>query len=177
MGIVHHGIPRGRALQIKEERGLRYFVETGTHIGNTALWATGHFEGVYTIEVDAGFYKIAAERLAPTNAKIYHGSSADFLGAILDQLDGPALIWLDAHWSSDLHYARPEVVCPVLQEILRIKSESHQHFVMIDDARLFNGKNGWPMDSEIVALFDDDWITDIRDDVIECRRLEYVRSR
>lgn len=167
MGIVHRGIPRRRALELKAEYNLRYFVETGSLVGNTAAWAGQHFQTVQSIEVDKLYFLQSRDRCAGMkNVVFYNGDSAVYLSAILESLPGPALIWLDAHWSPDLRGDRPETVCPVLEEVKQITEDGRDHVVLIDDARLF-GSDGWPTIRQIASVFGKHWFYRVREDVIE----------
>ena len=146
MGETYRGIPPKLALRLKEQYDLRFFVETGTLVGNTAKWASEHFEQVYTIECSYKFYIIARNKIgAIPNVKLFHGFSQHFLDGVLPSLTGPALIWLDAHWSPDLQYACfDQVICPVLEEIDVISEASQDHVILVDDFRLFGKEPGWP---------------------------------
>ena len=61
MGIVTHGIPKQKVL----DRFGHYnvLVETGTHVGQTALWASEWFKTVYTIESVEYYYNVAVNKL------------------------------------------------------------------------------------------------------------------
>lgn len=139
-----HGIPQDMALKLRNKFNLRYFVETGTLAGATAIWASPHFDRVITIELDPEQRKRAmvnaAARCWRDNIEFILGDSRDKLLPALAGLDAPALIWLDAHWGPDLGYKRPEAgECPILAELAQIKNCKFRHVVLIDDARLFTG--------------------------------------
>ena len=146
MGIVFHGIPPELALRLKKEYNLDVFIETGSLVGNTAKWAAEHFEGVYTIEIAYKFYirtKVAVESCP--NVQVIYGYSVDVLGGLLPNLETPALIWLDAHWSSDLGYRQSsETLCPVRKELRESKKYDVGHVILIDDVRFFGVESGWP---------------------------------
>jgi hypothetical protein len=166
MGLIHRGIPAEYALSIAKEQGLEYFVETGTHIGRTAVWAAKHFEYVLTIEYDKS-------RCRENRAKYGHirninflmGDSRILLKSTLLAMPGPAMIWLDAHWSRDLGYTRPEAgECPIMEEIAAIKQVQREHVILIDDARFFVGRppkphkeNQWPTYKEIADALHPLW--------------------
>lgn len=126
-------------LRLRDERGLKYFVETGTLHGKTAAWAARHFRQVYTIEISKKHYD-RAKRLRPKgNIHFVLGDSGEELSKVLRKLDSPALVWLDAHWSPDLKYARPSKVgeCPLLNELEALNADGRPHVILIDDAHLF----------------------------------------
>lgn len=146
MGIVFNGIPPDLALRLKEEYSLEYFIETGTLVGNTAKWASSHFEQVYTAEIAYKYFIRAKMNLLDLdNVQLIYGYSADVLGGLLPTLNKPALIWLDAHWSSDLGYNKsPDTMCPVMKELKQIEKHDNGHVILIDDVRLFGVEDGWP---------------------------------
>ncbi len=128
------------ALALKEKHGLRYFVETGTWKGTTTLWAAQHFEKVWTIEADKGYYERAIGCLSGVgNIIMVLGDSSSQLAQILRGIDEPALLWLDAHWCRASEHERHAgyTQCPLLAELLAVKLRGIKHIVMIDDARLF----------------------------------------
>lgn len=119
------------------------FIETGTHIGNTTKNASDiGFEKVYTIELSEHFYKEALKRFAH-NEKIVciFGDSTEKLKEILNDLDVPAVFWLDGHWSMG-NTAKGEKAVPVFEELEAIKNHHiKNHVILIDDLRLMGDVN------------------------------------
>ncbi|MCK4816953.1 hypothetical protein KA005_14385 [bacterium] len=146
MGVVYSGIPPNLALLMAQKYELRVFIETGSLVGNTAKWASPHFDAVYTIEIAYKYYIRAGMNLESfSNVQVIYGYSKDVLAGLLPQLTVPALIWLDAHWSSDLGYPRsPDTLCPVMSELKVIAKSKLRHVILIDDVRLFGVEAGWP---------------------------------
>jgi hypothetical protein len=170
MGIVFRGIPQKLALELKQKHDLVYFVETGTLLGKSAAWASLNFKQVFTIEINRDFYKRVREIYGNNGLKgnvvFMLGKSQDLLAGVLGQFDKPGLVWLDAHWSRDLGYGRPEIVCPVLAELEAVRmAHQSKNVVMIDDARLF-GMDGWPTVDEIMSSLGDRWVWWLQDDVL-----------
>lgn len=166
MGSVHKGIPEKFALKIMTNRSLQYFVETGTYMGRTTAWAAKNFGLVHTIDLSQDFINKAKANCAGfSNVRFYTGNSGDILHDVLRAVPEPALIWLDAHWSRDLGYGRPELgECPVLEEIAAIVKDGRPHVVLIDDARYFvkpppkpHRKNDWPGVIKISETFGVQW--------------------
>lgn len=78
-------------------------VETGTHMGWTTMWFAENFPTtkIYTVEVDADFYKRSGENLQQYGDRIVraHDHSPNFLEKHLAEFrEGLTLFWLDAHW-------------------------------------------------------------------------------
>lgn len=160
-------------LKLRDAFDLRFFVETGTLHGKTAAWAAGHFEKVYTIEISKRHYERAKKRYRRDNVRFIFGDSALVLPIVLEALNGPALCWLDAHWSPDLKVPHPPGgECPVLMEITALNADGRDHVILIDDARYFlespsrgHRASDWPNFEELRELLGDREIR-IKNDVI-----------
>ena len=101
MGIVHRGIPIHLALKLQSLFGIRYFVETGTYLGNTAAWASKYFERVYTIEASEDLWQQTSQRYKNVeNIGFLQGNSAHVEGIMIRLMVQHFLV--DAHWSGDV---------------------------------------------------------------------------
>ncbi|MBI1245738.1 MAG: hypothetical protein GC202_12085 [Alphaproteobacteria bacterium] len=128
------------ALLVRDKLELRLFVETGTFKGDTAEWASGQFEKVWTVEADDALFNSTRERLKGSpNIVCVKGDSRAGLREIVPQLDKPALFWLDAHWcgADQTDTAGAEDQCPLIDEIAIVNSSPYEHVVLVDDARYF----------------------------------------
>lgn len=131
--------------EVARANGARVLVETGTNFGNTLAACLGSFDAIFSIELSPELYELAVTRFARfREVQLRHGDSARELPGVLSELMQPALFWLDAHYSGE-GTARGEVDSPVLTELESIARHSTQgHIVLVDDARLFTGANGYP---------------------------------
>lgn len=175
MGISRMGPPEGFILQIKRVLGANCFIETGTFRGNTAKWASKHFDNVITIENSREIYKETTERLSDIrNIDFRFGHTIEQLGVIVPTLDSAGIFWLDAHWCGGASYGEQDE-CPIIGEIQIINSSDYSHCILIDDARLFmepppkpHNINSWPDITALLEVLNDKngrYII-IRDDVI-----------
>lgn len=131
------GPPEALILALRDRMGLGDFVETGTFRGDTAAWAGGHFRRVVTIELSPDYHAAAVARFRDRKGiEALQGDSTTRIREVVATLDGPALFWLDAHWSG-LDTAGREAECPLLAEVATINASPRGHVVMVDDARLF----------------------------------------
>src|SRR5882724_7917824 len=138
MGNIRMGPPDTLIAALQARLGFGDFVETGTYRGNTAAWAAGQFTRVTTIELSPAFHAAAQERFrGQPGVRLLRGESSAVLREIVPTLTGPALFWLDAHWSG-LDTVGREAECPLLAEIAVINAASPVHTVLVDDARLFS---------------------------------------
>jgi hypothetical protein len=151
MGFIHPGVPQELVLRLAKEFGVGTFVETGTHKGNTSAWASSHFSRVVTIEGSELWYERTKPRLeALGNVSMFPGHSREVLPKVVEALSGPAIFWLDAHWSGR-QTAGADEQCPLLDEIAAVNRAAQDTFILIDDARLFlappeppHDVNQWP---------------------------------
>ena len=175
MGTVHPGIPKKIALGLATKFAISNFVETGTHLGSTALWAARNFKNCWTIEANDTLFARTSLKLSAKGIQAIHGNSIHSLQSMIHSLQAPALFWLDAHYSGD-GTAGVENECPVIEEIKIIDSSTHQHFILIDDARMFlkpppepHNPDHWPtIDSVKRVLVEkhNDASVDVYDDVV-----------
>lgn len=163
MGMIRPGPPTDLILKFRDWYKLENFVETGTYKGKTAAWAADHFSQVITIELLEEFYQQVANTYQDrTNIKFFHGHSVNALQQIVPELTGSSLFWLDAHWSAGNTGGR-ENECPLLDEIAIINHSRYEHFIFIDDARMFMSPppephhiEQWPtLDQVLKALQED----------------------
>lgn len=179
MGYIYSGIPIELVTEILKTGNIHSFVETGTSLGETAIWASSRFKNVYTIEIVEEIYRKASERedaKDKKNIKFLKGSSLDVLPGILNQLDDNTMFWLDGHYSG-FDTGGVDNECPVLDEI-KIISKCKGATVLIDDARCFLGPPPpphnaahWPGIAQIFTYLKQYFpqhYTTIVDDVIVC---------
>src|SRR5216683_863178 len=131
---------------------LETLVETGTYLGDM-VWAVRHtFREIHTIELDPSLYRRAVRRFHRSrNVHVYQGDSAEVLGGIVAALKGPALFWLDGHYSGGIT-ARGELDTPIRKELSRVFASPWPHVVLIDDASDFTGRGDYPAVDELDAL-------------------------
>lgn len=127
-----------------EKYKCEIFIETGTFIGNTIDMLKNEFQELHTIELDYKLYKSAVKRFSKfPHIHLHQGDSKDVIPQILKTKTKPALYWLDGHYSGGVT-AKGESDTPILQELKEILSKYNDDIILIDDARLFVGQNGYP---------------------------------
>lgn len=137
MGIIRMGPPEELVIKLREFFKVDCFVETGTYMGGTAIWASQRFAKVVTIENSPEIYKSTSERLSHIkNIEFLFGHTSVRLDEIVAKLQAPAIFWLDAHWSGGLTYGKTDE-CPILTELEITNRSDFPHCILIDDARLF----------------------------------------
>jgi hypothetical protein len=137
MGAIRFGVPRELVLWLRDTFKAAVFVETGTNQAETAVWASGHFERVFTIEAYGPLYQRAIEAFGHRkNIQFLKGDSRTHIKDLLTSLTKPAIFWLDAHWCGECTFGKGEE-CPVVGELELLNTSKVPHVVLIDDARLF----------------------------------------
>jgi len=137
------------------------FFETGTYLGGMIEAVKNHFQQIYSIELSPSLAQRACEWFRnEKHIQIMQGNSAKLLPDTIKTISKPCLFWLDAHYSGE-GTAISEKRCPILEELSSILTHPvKNHVVLIDDAREFTGKEGYPhMD---ILL---DYIREIRSDL------------
>jgi hypothetical protein len=129
---------------MKSRFGLDTLIETGTYLGDSTAWAAARFSRVVTIDTRPDFQQRAAEGLCAGygNIEFWSGDTRQLLAAALATLDGPALLWLDAHAAPDLFGERDD--WPILEELAAVNASPHRHFILIDDAPCFYAGTPFP---------------------------------
>ena len=142
-----------RILSIKGDKKI--FVETGTAVGETSLWASKNFDQVITIELMDDLYDSCMQRFWDIdNIKLIYGDSAKWIDIIFDNIKTPAVWFLDAHNVNRDDGIVPPIETPILDEIRKIVY-SRSECIIIDDLRLFGEAPGYPCVEEIKAIVED----------------------
>ncbi len=147
------------------------FIETGTYKGKMVYAVMSQMKEIYFVELDKKYFEEAKRRFAGyPNIHILQGQSGEILLKILNDIEKPCLFWLDAHWSGGLT-AKAETQTPIMQEIQCILGHSSaiEHVILIDDARLFVGKDDYPTLKalkQLVLTVHPSWVFEVKDDII-----------
>ena len=159
MGIVRMGPPSELITRLRREFDIGQFIETGTYMGDTARWAANDFRKVITIEFSKEIYdQVAKEGANDEKIDYIYGDSRSALKTILPKMEESAIFWLDSHWSGGATYGK-EDECPLIDEIGIINDTGKEHFLLIDDARLFmspppepHDPAEWPTIDRVLAI-------------------------
>jgi hypothetical protein len=160
MGLIYAGVPTKLVQKLSQAFNIPYFVETGTYLGDTTLWASQYFEHVITIEKSNHYWRLAQEKYSSKkNVQFLLGDSREVLKGLIPQINRSAIFWLDAHWSGGQTYGQNDE-CALLGELERINESPEENIILIDDARLFlappyrpYSPNYWPDISTVINIF------------------------
>jgi hypothetical protein len=150
--------------------GLHNMIETGTHYGDMVAAMRTRFVRIDSIEIYEPLYLKVLTRFAnEKNIYLHHGDSEKILPAILAALTESALFWLDAHYSGE-GTGKGSLDTPIMKELTCILDHPiRKHVILIYDARLFVGRDGYPSVAELKNLLDrrgTDKQFVVRDDII-----------
>lgn len=131
---------------------VRTLVETGTNEGDAVLACLHDFDKIYSIELADVLYERASARFRDSvHVEIIHGDSSHVLPALVAAIEGTALFWLDGHYSGGIT-ARGDQDTPILAELTAVLSRRSEDIILIDDARLFRGRDGYPSKARVRRL-------------------------
>jgi hypothetical protein len=124
---------------------IKTFVETGTFLGEMVYFLRDDCERIFSIELSSDLaFRAQKYFLKWPHISILEGDSASFLPGLVQRISQPALFWLDGHFSSG-ETACGSAVTPILDELECILNTlKTPYIILIDDARLFSGKDGYP---------------------------------
>jgi hypothetical protein len=143
--------------RIREEHELKVMVETGTFFGDTVETFRKKFDRIISIELSEDLAGKAKVRFAADpKISIFQGDSSVILPQLLNDIEGPVLFWLDGHYSSEffigeefIKTAKGENNTPIVKELDIIFQCGVPSVILIDDARLFTGRDDYPTIDQI----------------------------
>jgi len=139
-----------RAYQAKYN--VHTLVETGTFLGDMIAAQLPDFSRLITIELSERLYRDACNRFKKhSKVEVYQGDSGKVLPEILPTIKEKALFWLDGHYSAGIT-ALGDKYSPILEELEAIFKYDLGHILLIDDARGFNGEQGYPTLPELEQI-------------------------
>jgi len=133
-----------------KKTNFQTFIETGTFLGDMILAVKNKFEKIYSIELSNKLHSRAKEYFKKNkHITCLQGDSGIELQKLLGKINNPCLFWLDAHYSGGIT-AKGTLDTPIVKELEYIFNHPCEgHLILIDDARFFVGKDGYPEISEL----------------------------
>jgi len=120
-------------------------VETGTFEGDMIEAQRERYARIVTIEMADVLCATAQKRFAAfPHISVLHGDSGRVLPDAFKLIEGPAVFWLDGHYSGGVT-AGDDADPPILHELSMIAQRQQDgDVILIDDARLFGWRRGYP---------------------------------
>ena len=126
----------------------KVFIETGTADGSSVKLALdAGFSQIYSIELNDNFHQIAQKRFSENkNVTLIKGNSATELSKVLEKVDCPATIFLDAHYCGGHSVYSAIEGPPLIHELMQIARHplADKHTIIVNDRRMMKktGKKG-----------------------------------
>jgi hypothetical protein len=161
--------------EYQKKTGYETLVETGTYLGKMIDAQKKNFKKIMSIEIDKKFHEDAIEKFkAYPYISFYRGDSGKVMADIMKVLDQPAVFWLDAHYNNR-STEKLDKECPIYEElnVIFAQGSNLDHVLLIDDARLFIGKNDYPTIPELTEYIlsrRPDYKIEVKDDVIRATK-------
>jgi hypothetical protein len=145
MGNPPHLLKQRLIREVSQTVHLKVLVETGTYRGDMVQALLKDFDLIYSIELSPELFNWNQQRFKGIKkVHLIQGDSGIELKNVVDQLTGPALFWLDGHYSGG-DTALGDTETPIFKELGHIfNSHLDQHVIIIDDARCFGSEPGFP---------------------------------
>lgn len=166
---VAHVVKQNNIRKYQEAYQFKFFVETGTYLGDMVEVQKNQFERVISIELGKELYEKAVLRFQnDPQVTLLQGDSGALLKDVVADLDEAALFWLDGHYSAGIT-AKSDKNTPIVEELKTIFRSPLAHGILIDDARHFTGKDDYPSIDEIAFLikeYSPERKVEVADDII-----------
>lgn len=133
------------------------YIETGTYMGRGVAQVLNQYKQIHTIELAEKWFKHNKEKWNQySHVHVHHGDSKKLLPTLLELIDEPVTIFLDAHYSGGTT-AFGEEETPLLEELDLLKSRKHDDVILIDDCRLLGQFGQAGNGGEVYPFFESDW--------------------
>lgn len=150
-------------INLRDRFQINTAIETGSATGGTTNWLAGQFEKVHSIEINAGYLKIAKERCkVHTNITFYLGDSPTILAYQLNKIGNRTIYFLDAHWHEQ---------CPLKSELAAIANAGLRPVIAIHDF-FVPDESGLGCDSYNGQPFTFEWLKPSFDAIYNERRID-----
>jgi hypothetical protein len=140
-------------LALMRERSHDSLIETGTYLGETTAFLAQHARRVISIEIEPTLHARAVDRFKDAdNVEILLGDGMEIVPRLVGELEGPALLWLDGHFSGGIT-GRGAFDEPAVEILRRIREQQPPAgmTIVVDDLRLFGADPTFP---DLTSLID-----------------------
>jgi hypothetical protein len=148
----NHVYKKRRIRRLARENRCDTFIETGTFYGQMVNFARRIFRTIISVEIYPPFHREnVAQFLHDPDVNILFGDSGKNLPEAISIASGRILFWLDGHYSGS-GTGIGEKVSPIIEELRLIaKAGRKDDCIVIDDKRLFTGRDGYPTMAETIS--------------------------
>ncbi len=164
-----HALKQDVIKNFQRTYGVKILIETGTFRGEMVYAQRKNFEKIISIELSPELFQIAKKRFKNyKHIEIICGDSGILLEGIISNLNTPAIFWLDGHYSG-FETAKGDLETPIIRELQLILGSKINHIILVDDARMFVGKNDYPTIQKLkdfVFSRKNNYLFNVEDDII-----------
>ena len=153
-----------------------HYIETGTYLGDGIKNVLNNYEFIHSIELSDKWYEYNVEQFKNcSNVKMYLGDSKKLLPELLNNINEPMTIFLDAHYSGGTTSFGDEEV-PLLFELEILKNRTYNDIIIIDDCRLLgkSGQCGRCPDDPVYPTMNYDWTNITENKIKSLMKNDYV---
>ncbi|MEP6669625.1 MAG: hypothetical protein ABJF10_10760 [Chthoniobacter sp.] len=149
---VKHALVAGFAGKVSN------LIETGTFQGDMVEAQRQRYARIVTIEIDHSLCAAAEKRFAAfPHVSVLQGDSGKVLPKAFDLCEGATVFWLDGHYSGGVTGGE-DADPPILHELAMIAARRLSgDVILIDDARLFGWRRGYPRISTVRKFVQKHW--------------------
>lgn len=153
-----------------------HYIETGTYLGDGIKSVLQNYTNIHSIELSQKLYDYNVEKFK-TNANVtmYLGDSKKILPDLLNNINEPITIYLDAHYSGTPTTFGDEET-PLLFELEILKNRQYDDIIIIDDCRLLGkiGTCGCSPNHPIYPTMKYDWSDITETKIISLMKENYI---
>lgn len=153
-----------------------HYIETGSYLGHGIFNVLNNYEYIHSIELSEKWYEYNNMQFKNNNnVKMYLGDSKKILPELLNNINEPVTIYLDAHYSGGTTAFGDEET-PLLFELEILKNRKYDDIIIIDDCRLLGktGICGCGPNHEIYPTMTYDWTNITEDKIISSLKDGYI---
>lgn len=156
-----------------------HYIETGAYLGDGIEKVLGNYPHIHSIELSEKWYDHNVQKFSgKPSVKMHLGDSKKILPELLDTIQEPVTVFLDAHYSGKLTSFGDEET-PLLLELEVLKNRSFDDIIIIDDCRLLgkSGTCGCEPDHPIYPEMHYDWTNITEYDIFKLMKPGYILLR
>ncbi len=148
-------------------------IETGTYLGGMVEAQLNKFDNIASIELSNELFQKAVQKFKGIESvHLYCGDSGNLIGEVIEKENAfeKTLFWLDGHYSGG-ETACGEDESPIMKELGSISKKCRNGVILIDDARCFVGKGGYPTIEQLKSYMESIFIIkswENETDIIRC---------
>ena len=152
------------------------YIETGSYLGYGIKCVLNNYNYIHSIELSQKWYDYNIEQFKNNlNVKMHLGDSKKILPNLLNTINEPITIFLDAHYSGNLTSLGDEET-PLLYELNILKNRKYDDIIIIDDCRMLGntGFCGCEIDHPIYPIMFYNWTDITNDKIINLMKENYI---